>query len=290
MRAFPSRDVLILVAPAVLVVFVLYLAPLAMNGALSLFRWTAARPDLEFVGLGNYQTLDELGLLMPTVQRTVVFAVAAAALMVIVPLALALAVESNTRGNRILRTIFVIPILLSPLAVGFVFRAIFGLDGVVNAGLEAVTGTAATLPWLASKDLSIFVVSAAVAWRYAPVLFLVFLAGLASIPKDYVEAARMDGAGRWQLFRHVKLPLLAPAITFGVVVALITALSVYETIFVLTGGGPGRATQVLNFLVISEYGAGRWGSAAALSTVMYGAIFLLIVPLVAALRRREVQL
>ena len=117
MRAFPKRDILILVAPAVLLVLLLYLAPLAMNGALSLFRWTAARPDLEFIGLGNYQTLDELGLLIPTVLRTIVFAIAAAALMVIVPLALALAVESNTRGNRILRTIFVIPILLSPLAV-----------------------------------------------------------------------------------------------------------------------------------------------------------------------------
>ena len=288
--AFPRRDIILLTAPAVILVFVLYLGPLAMNGVLSLFRWTAFRPELVFTGLQNYQTLDELDILVPTVQRTLVYAIGAASLMVLVPLALALALEANTRGNRLLRTVFIIPVLLSPLAVGFLFRAILGLDGVLNGLLSTFTTEPVRIAWLGSKEISLFVVSAAVAWRFAPVLFLVFLAGLASIPHDYVDAAKIDGAGRWALFRQVKLPLLAPALTFGIVIAIITSLSIYETIFVLTGGGPGRATEVLNFLVITEFGVGRWGSAAALSTVLYGAIFLLVVPLVVALRRREVQL
>ena len=192
---------MILVAPAAVLVFVLYLGPLAMNGLLSLFRWTAARPDLVFTGLGNYQTLDDLGSSFPTVQRTIVYAVGAAAIMVVGPARFGPRAGGDTRGNRVLRTIFIIPVLLSPLAVGFLFRALLGLDGVVNDILSAATGQSVRIPWLASRDISIFVVSAAVAWRFAPVLFLVFLPGLAAIPREFVEAARIDGAGRWQLFR-----------------------------------------------------------------------------------------
>lgn len=290
LEAFPRRDIVLLVAPAAVLVLLLFVGPLAMNGFLSLFRWTAFRPELVFTGLQNYTTLDELGILVPTVQRTLVYGIGAATLMVLGPLVLALALESNTRGNRLLRTVFIIPVLLSPLAVGFLFRAILGLDGVLNGLISTVTPEPVRIAWLGSKEISLFVVSAAVAWRFAPVLFLVFLAGLASIPREYIDAAKIDGASRWALFRRIKLPLLAPALTFAVVIAIITSLSIYETIFVLTAGGPGRATEVLNFLVITEFGVGRWGSAAALSTVLYGAIFLLVVPLVVVLRRREVQL
>jgi ABC-type sugar transport system permease subunit len=285
---FPRRDIVLFVAPATVLVAGLYIAPLVMNSVLSLFRWTAFRSDLQWAGLENYQTLDDLGLLVPAVQRTLVYAVVAATVMVVGPLALALALERGTRTNKALRTLFIIPVLLSPLAVGFVFRAILGLEGVVNELLSTIAPGPVRIPWLASRDLSIFVVAVAVAWRFAPVIFIVFLAGLAAMPPEVIDAGRIDGAGRWALFRHVKLPLLAPAVTFAVVT--ITALSVYETVFVLTGGGPGRSTEVLNFLVIDQFGRGRWGSAAALSTVLYGVIFLLVVPLVAALRRREVQL
>ena len=286
----PLREKVLFVAPAFLLVLGLYLTPLLLNAGLSLFRWTAFRPDISWFGLGNYADLNAEGLLVPTVARTLVYAAVSATLLVVAPLLLALALERGTRLNRVLRTVFFAPVLLSPLAVGFTFTAILGLNGVVNAGLSLVLGRSIQIPWLASTNLSLIVVAVAVAWRWAPLVFVVFVAALATVPRELVEAATLDGAGWWSLIRHVKLPLLAPAITFSVVIALVTSLSAYETVLVLTGGGPGRSTQVLNFLVIIQFGQGRYGSAAALSTVLYGAIFLSCLPLVILLRRREVQL
>lgn len=279
-----------LVGPASLLVVGLYLLPFFINAALSLFSWTAFRSDLEWIGLENYRRLDQNGLLWPTIFRTLQFTVICAGAMVVGSLLLALGLERNTRSNRLLRTVFLVPLVLSPLAAGFVFRALLGLKGTVNTVLSALTGSDIQVPWLGSGTLTLAVVGLATAWRWFPMILIVFLAGLISIPTDAIDAAKIDGAGPIALIRYVKLPLLAPAMTFAVVVSLIVSLNVFETIVVLTDGGPGRTTEVLNFLIIQEFGEGRFASAAALSTVLYGAIFIMIIGLVARLRRSEVTL
>lgn len=290
LRDFTLRDLVVLVGPASLLVVGLYLLPFFINAALSLFSWTAFRSDLEWIGLENYRRLDQNGLLWPTIFRTLQFTVMCAGAMVVGSLLLALGLERNTRSNRILRTVFLLPLVLSPLAAGFVFRALLGLKGTVNSVLSAITGSDIQIAWLGSGTLTLAVVGLATAWRWFPMILIVFLAGLISIPTDAIDAAKIDGAGPIALVRYVKLPLLAPAMTFAVVVSLIVSLNVFETIVVLTDGGPGRTTEVLNFLIIQEFGEGRFASAAALSTVLYGAIFLMIIGLVARLRRSEVTL
>ncbi|MDE0139561.1 MAG: sugar ABC transporter permease [bacterium] len=290
LRDFTIRDLVVLVGPASLLVVGLYLLPFFINAVLSLFSWTAFRSDLEWIGLENYRRLDQNGLLWPTIFRTLQFTVICAGAMVVGSLLLALGLERNTRSNRILRTVFLVPLVLSPLAAGFVFRALLGLKGTVNTVLSAMTGSDIQIAWLGSGTLTLAVVGLATAWRWFPMILIVFLAGLISIPADAIDAARIDGAGPIALVRYVKLPLLAPAMTFAVVVSLIVSLNVFETIVVLTDGGPGRTTEVLNFLIIQEFGEGRFASAAALSTVLYGAIFLMIIGVVARLRRSEVTL
>lgn len=290
LRDFTIRDLVVLVGPASLLVVGLYLLPFFINAALSLFSWTAFRSDLEWIGLENYRRLDQNGLLWPTIFRTLQFTLICAGAMVVGSLLLALGLERNTRSNRILRTVFLLPLVLSPLAAGFVFRALLGLDGTVNTVLSAVARSDIQIPWLGSGSLTLAVVGLATAWRWFPMILIVFLAGLISIPTDAIDAAKIDGAGPIAMIRYVKLPLLAPAMTFAVVVSLIVSLNVFETIVVLTDGGPGRTTEVLNFLIIQEFGEGRFASAAALSTVLYGAIFLMIIGLVARLRRSEVTL
>ena len=290
LRDFTTRDLLLLVGPASLLVLGLYLLPFFLNAVLSLFSWTAFRSDLEWTGLENYRRLDQNGLLWPTIFRTLQFTVICAGAMVVGSLLLALGLERNTRSNRILRTVFLVPLVLSPLAAGFVFRALLGLKGTLNTVLSTMTGGDIEIPWLGSGTLTLAVVGLATAWRWFPMILIVFLAGLISIPTDTIDAAKIDGAGPIALIRYVKLPLLAPAMTFAVVVSLIVSLNVFETIVVLTDGGPGRTTEVINFLIIQEFGEGRFASAAALSTVLYGAIFLLIIGLVARLRRSEVTL
>ena len=170
------------------------------------------------------------------------------------------------------------------------FRALLGLKGTLNTVLSTITGNDVEIAWLGSGFLTLAVVSLATAWRWLPMILIVFLAGLLAIPTDTVNAAKIDGAGPMSIVWYIKLPLLGPAMTFAVVVSLIVSLNVFETIVVLTDGGPGRTTEVLNFLIIQEFGEGRFASAAALSTVLYGAIFLLIIGLAARLRRSEVTL
>lgn len=287
---FTVRDLVVLVGPAALLVIGLYLLPFFVNAALSFFSWTAFRSDLEWVGLENYQRLDQNGLLWPTVFRTLQFTVICAGAMVVGSLLLALGLERNTHSNRVLRTVFLVPLVLSPLAAGFVFRALLGLKGTLNTFLSTMTGTDLEIPWLGSGTLTLAVVGLATAWRWFPMILIVFLAGLVAVPTDTIDAAKIDGAGPIALIRYVKLPLLAPAMTFAVVVSLIVSLNVFETIVVLTDGGPGRTTEVINFLIIQEFGEGRFASAAALSTVLYGGIFLMIIGLVARLRRSEVTM
>ena len=290
LREFTTRDLLVLVGPASLLVLGLYLLPFFVNAVLSLFSWTAFRSDLEWIGLENYRRLDQNGLLWPTIFRTLQFTVISAGAMVVGSLLLALGLERNTRSNRVLRTVFLIPLVLSPLASGFVFRALLGLNGTLNTVLSAVARRDIEIAWLGSGPLTLAVVSLSTAWRWFPMILIVFLAGLISIPTDAIDAAKIDGAGPIAMITYIKLPLLAPAMTFAVVVSLIVSLNVFETIVVLTDGGPGRTTEVLNFLIIQEFGEGRFASAAALSTVLYGAIFLMIIGLVARLRRSEVTL
>ena len=154
---------MVLVGPASLLVIGLYLLPFFINAALSLFSWTAFRSDLEWIGLENYRRLDQNGLLWPTIFRTLQFTLICAGAMVVGSLILALGLERNTRSNRILRTVFLAPLVLSPLAAGFVFRALLGLKGTVNTALSAITGADIQIAWLGSGSLTLAVVGLATA-------------------------------------------------------------------------------------------------------------------------------
>jgi ABC-type sugar transport system permease subunit len=119
---------------------------------------------------------------------------------------------------------------------------------------------------------------------------LVYIAGLKAIPHEIVEAARIDGASRWDLVRRVKMPLLAPAFTFNITLTLIGALSIFDIVLALTRGGPARSTEVLNMVVFQEFGSGRFSYATAVSLVLFVVILCVAFPLIFLLRRREVTL
>ncbi len=119
---------------------------------------------------------------------------------------------------------------------------------------------------------------------------LVYIAGLKAIPHEVIEAARIDGAGRWDMIRRVKMPLLAPAFTFNIALTLIGALSIFDIVIATTRGGPGRSTEVLNMVVFTVFGTGRFSYATAVSLVLFAVILLIAFPLIWFLRRREVTL
>jgi len=207
-----------------------------------------------------------------------------------VALALALALEETTRTNGFFRSLFFLPVLISSLAAGYVFKGILDPGGALNGFLSTITHSDIETPWLGSTAFTLFIIALVHAWKWGGIHMLVYIAGLNSIPRELIDAARAEGAGPWQLIRRIKLPLLGPAFTFNITLTLIGALSVFDVVLAMTKGGPARATEVLNLLVWVKYGTGFLGYATTISLVLFLVICVTAFPLITYLRRREVEL
>lgn len=277
-----------LILPAGLILVGLYLLPNLLTFVLAFTDWNTYHDDISFVGFENFAYLFADGSIFTAVRITVVYGLAVVVFQNVFALALALALERSTRSNTALRALLFVPVLISSLAAGYVFHGILSTDGPFNAALGLLG--IGPIEWLGSTTFTVIVVAFVHAWKWTGITMLVYIAGLSAIPRDYVEAARVDGASPWQQFRHIKLPLLAPAMTFNVVIVLIGAFSAFDIILSTTAGGPGRATEVLNLFVYRQFGQGFFGISTAISMVLLGLVFLASVPLVVFLRRREVAL
>ncbi len=173
------------------------------------------------------------------------------------------------KGIALLRTVFIVPIMIAPVVVGLLWRYLFDANfGLINF-IVALFGFEPKV-WLGTPGLALPAVIITDIWQWTPFMFILFLAGLQSLPKDPVEAAQVDGATTWQVIRQVKLPLLAPVIWVAVILRIIDAFRSLEVMFIMTFGGPGRETEVLSLNIYkTAFMSQRLGLAAV------NAIFLL---------------
>lgn len=275
-------------APIAVVVALLYFLPLLINSYLAFTDWSGFHGGIGFTGLDNLQTLLEQYTLTDQVRLTVIYAVTASAFGNFLALSLALALERATWTNQLFRAIFFVPVLLSPLAAGYVWAGILDPAGPLNQAI-ALVSPGFDFAWLGSSTLAIFLVATIDAWKWAGFFTLIYIAGLSTVPGELKEAAVAMGANRWQVFRHAKLPFLAPAITYNVTVTVIGAMSTFDIILATTGGGPGNATRVLNVLTLDQFGIGYFGLSSATSLVVTLMVTVTAIPLVWFLRRRELE-
>jgi raffinose/stachyose/melibiose transport system permease protein len=293
-RGHTYRPGLWLAIPAIALVVLFYVIPNGLNFVLSFTDWSSRRPSPSFIGLERFEELAGDETVWNALWTTIKFALLVMVIENIVALLLALGLEQPSRFNTVLRTVFFLPVLISPLAAGYVFLGILQTDGALNAIVGSFT-TLVGLPvpsveWLGSTTFTLLFVAFVHAWKYGGIHMLVYIAGLKAIPHEVVEAARIDGASRWDLVRRVKIPLLAPAFTFNIALTLIGALSIFDIVLAMTRGGPARSTEVLNMIVFQEFGSGRFSYATAVSLVLFLVILLVAFPLIFFLRRREVTL
>lgn len=274
--------------PIAIVISLLYFLPLLINSFLAFTDWSGFKSAINFAGLDNFQTLVEQYNLPQQVRLTLVYAVTASFVGNVMALSLALALERPTVTNQVFRAIFFISVLLSPLAAGYVWAGILDPAGPLNQAINVVS-PGFDFAWLGSSTLAIFLVATIDAWKWVGFFTLIYIAGLATVPTELKEAAVAMGANRWQVFRHAKLPFLAPAITYNVTVTVIGAMSTFDIILATTGGGPGNATRVLNVLTLDQFGIGYFGLASATSLVVTLMVTLTAIPLVWFLRRRELE-
>ena len=267
--------------PALAVITVFYVVPNLLDFALAFTNWSTYSDTIRFTGLTNFRELLQQGALTNDLRVTIEYAVVVMVVQNLAGLALALALEKANRVNGFFRSVFFVPVLVSPLAAGYVFKAILADSGPLNSLLGI------HFSWLGSPDWTIIVVATVNAWKYMGINMLVYIAGLNAIPAELIEAAKVEGATWWQTVRRIKFPLLAPALTFNVVATLIGAFNTFDIVFAMTQGGPGIYTQVLNAFIQQEYAQGFYGFSIAMGLLLLGLVCIVAFPALFMLRRRE---
>lgn len=233
-------------APAVAALLALMVFPLVYTVWLSLNRWIVsaqARPS--FVGLANYVQLAHDPSFWHALGRTLLFCAFGLALQVPLGLGLALLVHREFRGRGVARTLLLLPMMATPAAIALVWSMMLEPSlGVLNYALSLLG--VAKRAWLADPALVIPALVVVDTWQWCPLIALFCLAGLAVIPAEPYEAARIDGATAWQQFRYVTLPFLRPILVVAAMFRAIDSLKTFDLIYVMTQGGPGRASETLN--------------------------------------------
>ncbi|GLI26382.1 sugar ABC transporter permease [Agromyces rhizosphaerae] len=273
--------------PALAVLVIFFFVPTIFNFVYAFTDWSSFKSEIGFVGFDNFVSLFTSGTLLTSLRVTLVYAVLVAIFQNVFGLALALLLERDTRLNRAARVAFFVPVIMSALAVGYIFQALLKPEGALNEILSFLTGTDVTIAWLGDTTWTIVVVALVHAWKWMGLSMLIYLAGLKTISADVLEAARLDGAGWWQTFTHIRFPLLAPAVTFNVATALLGSMNGFDIVQATTEGGPGGTTELLNIFIFRTFGQGLFAQATTMSLVLFLMVTILAFPVIRVLRKRE---
>jgi multiple sugar transport system permease protein len=257
----------LLLAPALLLLGVFVLWPMAYLIYLSFTTGSFTRAGIHWHGLRNYSRLLQDEDFWQVMGNTLYFTLATVIPSLAIPLALAVWLNPAGAVRTLLRTAYFIPAITSLVAVGLGFRWLFQNQGPVNQLLMALGGEA--IPWLSSPVWAMPVLIGLSVWKQLGFNLVVFLAGLQAIPRTRYEAAELDGAGPWQQFWHITLPGLRPTLVFAAVTTAIFTLRSFEQVYVITGGGPLNSTNILVFYSYEQaFGQFDLGYAAAIATVL----------------------
>jgi raffinose/stachyose/melibiose transport system permease protein len=285
--AIGRRAGAIFVAPATAFFALFLLLPVVAVIGLAFTEWSGFNIDqIAWRGLSNFRTLGSDDIFRTALVHTVLFVVFSTIFLNVVGLALALLINSRVRGHDFLRVAMFLPLGLSPAIAALIWQQILGPYGFVNLALgrDGLGLTHKPIGFLGDPNLAFATVVAIAIWQYSGYNMLLYYAGLQSLPAERLEAAAIDGAGAWSRFRYVIVPYLRPVIAVVVVLNLIGGWKVFELIYVLTGGGPNRATEVLSTYLFQQ--------AFEFSKVGYASTFAVVIvalATVSALARRRIS-
>jgi len=246
------------------------LYPLLSALQLGFYDWSMGTPwrEAKWVGLDAFTTAFNDAAVWRSLVTTLLFAFVSVLAEMTLGIALALALEGKVRGMAFFRTLFILPMMIAPIAVGLTWRYLFDAQfGLLNAIL-AVFG-AAPVGWLAQESTAFIAIVIADIWQWTPFVFIMMIAALANVDGAVIEAARIDGANWWQTTFRVKLPMVMNVIVITLLMRLIDAFRVLEVIYILTFGGPGDSTEILSLHIYkTAFVSQRLGSAAAISVLL----------------------
>ncbi|KKC33400.1 carbohydrate ABC transporter permease [Devosia psychrophila] len=270
--------------PAAVIYGVLFLLPTFASLYFSLTRWTLFNST--FIGLDNFAQFLREPFLIKGLINTVLYAVITSGLKVVLGLLLAVLLTSQIAARGYLRSVVFFPVLVSTVGVGITFTILMHpTQGMINEAL-AVIGIKGP-GWLVNPSLALFSVALVDVWKGVGLATVIYIAGIVAIPKDYYEAARIDGSTKWQSFLYVTLPLCRPATVTVILLSFIGGLRTFDLIWAMTRGGPGFASDTVASVIYKQYQAGFYGLSTAGNVVLFILIAVLVVPLTMLLNRRE---
>jgi multiple sugar transport system permease protein len=253
-RLSERRFALLSFLPVALLVGLIVVPPILAVFGMSLFRIEFSRDtNTPFVGLRNFERLANDSDFLASVPRTLIFALATTALTVPLALATALLLNRSFRGAWLLGIAVLLPWAIAPVVTGLFWQFIFNARFGIATSLLTVAGlTDRLIPWLQDTTTAVIVAVMATAWRSVPLLAILLLAALKTIPSTLYRAARMDGASTWQAFRWVTLPAIGNMLVVISILQVIVSLQVFDLLYLLTGGGPGSETTVMNYVIYNR--------------------------------------
>jgi multiple sugar transport system permease protein len=258
------------------------LVPFALTIWISLLKWRANRPfeTARFSGLENYQSVLSNDQFWLALGRTFYFAGTAVALELVLGFVLALLVSRCTRSRRLYTTIFLIPMMIVPIVVGYNFSMIYIDSGPLNQILSPFLewfGIDPRIRWLSHPVAAQWGIILADVWQWTSLTFLIFLSGFAALPKQLVNAARVMGASPWQIFWRIELPLLKPAIVIAIIIRSMEALKLFDPVVLLTFGGPGTSTQTVAYFLWEQVWVFNKFSFGAAASILLLVIFSFLI-------------
>jgi len=242
----------LLALPAFILMWLMLLGPAVAVGLLSLTDWNFGEPRIGFAGLENYRELWDDRVFWISLRNTVIYVGVSVPATVLLGLLAAVAIEGVGRGRGFYRAAYFLPVASTLLAMALVWEFMFHPSvGFVNQVFRALG--LPTADWLQNPDTALFALAAIGVWQHLGLAMVLFMAGLKAIPPDIDEALAMDGAdGAWERFRRVTWPMLGPALVFVVAITAIRSFQVFDTVQVLTEGGPSKSTEVLLFTMVQQ--------------------------------------
>jgi raffinose/stachyose/melibiose transport system permease protein len=229
-------------APSILLLAVFLLYPLISSLRLSFVDWNGLGNNARFTGLTNWVTLAHDTVFWRAFANNVILALTSVVIELPIALALAVLIEKAGRGSRILKILYFLPLLMSSVAIGVLFKNVYDPNfGPLNVGLRALGLDSLAQDWLGDAHYSLGATIAVVCWQNVPFYMILFLAGLSSMSAELPEAARLDGASEWTIFWRIKLPHLQGTVRTAVLLSVLGSLRYFDLIYVMTGGGPEGA-------------------------------------------------
>ncbi|HSN43207.1 MAG TPA: sugar ABC transporter permease [Propionibacteriaceae bacterium] len=274
--------------PGGIIFVVLFLVPTLSSFFFAFTRWTLFK--WTFVGLENFQMFFSEPGLVGSLKNTLIYGSLTSSLKVVLGMALAVILSGPIIARGYLRSVTFFPVLVSAVGVGLTFQVLLDpFNGVVNKVWTSLLGGDGP-GWLTNPDIALLTVVGIDVWKGIGLATLIYIAGIAAIPNEYFEAARVDGASSWSIFRDIILPLSFPATSTVIILSLIGGLRSFDLIWTTTQGGPGFASDVIASVIYKQYQAGFYGLSTAGNVILFIVVTAIIYPLSRWLNSKETVL